>query len=271
MKSNEKENLRKKLLQKSKALNDFIILSIIAILVFIVATIFGLHHRIDQWVINHEGKIFKFDEILVVFSILAFCLFIFYLRRWKELRIEVNRRKNLEAQLFSKHEDLEDRVQKRTFELAKINVELQEQIDAHKKTLSEIETLGKQIEFILSVTKTGLDIIDSDYNIIYIDPAWQKVYGDYKGRKCYEYFMGRHERCPGCGVTKALETKEVEVTQEFLVKENNRPIEVTTIPFQDKDCNWLVAEVNVDISERKKIEAELHKYQDYFKIKRDNT
>ena len=37
-------------------------------------------------------------------------------------------------------------------------------------------------------------------------------------------------------------------------KEGNRPIQVTTIPFQSEDGEWLVAEVNVDISERKRIE-----------------
>jgi len=47
------------------------------------------------------------------------------------------------------------------------------------------------------------------------------------------------------------------ITEEVLVKEGNRPVQITTIPFQDKDGNWLVAEVNVDISERKKVEEQL--------------
>lgn len=61
----------------------------------------------------------------------------------------------------------------------------------------EIEALKQQIEFILGATKTGLDIIDSDYNIRYIDPEWKKVYGDPGESKCYEYFMGRSEKCTG--------------------------------------------------------------------------
>jgi PAS domain S-box-containing protein len=123
----------------------------------------------------------------------------------------------------------------------------------------ETRTLKKQMEFILGVTRTGLDIIDSDFNIRYVDPEWAKLYGDPTGNKCYKYFMERDEVCPGCGVKIALETKRVTVTEEILIKEGNRPIQVTTIPFQNERGEWLVAEVNADISERKRIEEALHK------------
>ena len=118
-------------------------------------------------------------------------------------------------------------------------------------------TLQCQLEFILGATKTGLDIIDADFNVRYIDPEWGKVYGDPAGRKCYEYFMGRDSICPGCGVTKALQTKQATVTEEVLVRENNRPIQVTTKPFQNSDGEWLVAEVNADIRDRKRAEEQL--------------
>lgn len=124
------------------------------------------------------------------------------------------------------------------------------------------DELRRQIEFIMGATKTGLDIIDSGYNIRYVDGAWQKIYGDPAGRKCYEYFMGRKQPCPGCGVTRALAVKQPVVTEEILVKEGNRPIQVTTIPFQNSKGEWLVAEVNVDITERKRDEEELRKYHE---------
>ncbi|MDD5454102.1 MAG: PAS domain S-box protein [Candidatus Ratteibacteria bacterium] len=136
-------------------------------------------------------------------------------------------------------------------------------ITKRKKVEEELQETKRQIEFVLGHTKTGLDIIDSKFNIRYIDPEWQKVYGDPKGKKCYEYFMDRKEACPHCGIVKAFATKETVVTEEVLVKENNRPVQVTTIPFQDKNGEWLVAEVNVDITERKQMEKELDRYRKY--------
>jgi len=121
----------------------------------------------------------------------------------------------------------------------------------------EVQALKTQMEFILGATKTCLDIIDAKFNIHYIDPERKKVYGDYAGRKCYQYFMDRNTPCPDCGVMKALQTKSIIVTEEVLLKENSRPIQVTTIPFQNDAGEWLVAEVNVDIAERKQAEESL--------------
>jgi len=140
-------------------------------------------------------------------------------------------------------------------------VEFLRDITYRKQAERDIKILKQQMEFILGATKTGLDIIDSQFNIRYIDPEWEKLYGDPAGRKCYEYFMGRSEICPGCGIPGALKTKAITVTEEILVREGNRPIQVTTIPFQDDKGEWLVAEVNVDITERKKAEEEKEKLE----------
>lgn len=135
-----------------------------------------------------------------------------------------------------------------------------------KNPKTELAALIKQMEFILGATKTGLDIIDLDYNIRYIDPEWRKVYGDPAGKKCHEYFMGKKEPCPGCGVTKALQEKKIVVTEEILVKEGNRPIQVTSIPFQGEKGEWLVAEINVDISYRKAIEEKLRQAKEHAEL-----
>jgi len=125
----------------------------------------------------------------------------------------------------------------------------------------EVKLLKKQMEFILGSTKTGLDIIDSEFNVRYVDPEWAKIYGDYAGRKCYEYFAGRGSMCPTCGIPRAMETKTVVIAEEVLPKEGNRPIEVVTVPFHDEQGQWLVAEVNIDVTERKKAEEKLLDYQ----------
>ena len=112
--------------------------------------------------------------------------------------------------------------------------------------------LMQRTELVLNTTKVGLDIIDAKFNIIYIDPEWAKVYGDYKGKKCYKYFSGRSAMCSHCAIPEAIRSGKTVVREQVLSKEGNRPIEVITTPFKDESGRLLVAEVNIDISARKK-------------------
>jgi PAS domain S-box-containing protein len=124
-------------------------------------------------------------------------------------------------------------------------------VTERRKAEQNLMEMAQRFEYVLGATKTGFDIIDRNYNIVYIDPAWQKFYGPPAGKKCFKYFMERDEICPDCGIKSALELKQVVVTQEFLQKED-RWVEVHSIPFQDAAGAWLVAEFNIDITEHKK-------------------
>jgi len=129
-------------------------------------------------------------------------------------------------------------------------------ITDRKRTEEMLRELNQRFEYTLGATKTGFDIIDSEYNVQYIDPEWKKFYGEPEGRKCYEYFMGRKDICPTCGITKALRDKKSIVTEEFLEREK-RWVEVHTIPYKNPSGQWLVAEFNIDINDRKLNEQKL--------------
>jgi PAS domain S-box-containing protein len=140
---------------------------------------------------------------------------------------------------------------------------LNKEIAVRAKTEAEVLILKQRLDFILLSSKTHIDILDSDFNLIYVDPGWEKIYGDYRGKKCFEYFNDKDTICPGCGAVEALKKKKNIVTEEAMPKEGNRPIQVTSVPFQDRSGAWFIAEVNVDISERKKIEKELGESREY--------
>lgn len=203
--------------------------------------------------------LFKRSTVVVAFigAAVTFLLLITMLGGTRVLRRHIAGIRHVKDELQTANENLEARIAERTIELEKVNGRVNAELAQRRLSEIESEQLRKRMEFILGATKTGLDIIDADFNVRYIDPEWQKVYGDPKGRKCHEYFLGEKEPCPGCGLPTALWTKTITVTEESLRKEGNRPIQVTSIPFVDENGEWLVAEVNVDVTERKMAEEKL--------------
>ncbi len=138
-------------------------------------------------------------------------------------------------------------------------------VTERKKAQEEVAALQRRMEFILGAARTGLDIIDKDFNLRYVDPVWGKIYGPYRGKKCYEYFVGGDHVCPGCGIPQALETRQITTYDAALPREGNRLTQVTVIPFQAENGEWLVAEVNVDMTERVRLEEKLRESEQRYR------
>ncbi len=145
--------------------------------------------------------------------------------------------------------------------VATMNRQLRAEVAERERAETEATVAKQRIEFILGATKTGLAVIDLDFKLVYVDPQWRKHYGDYTDKKCYEYFRSRTEPCADCPLRRTIETKQVSVVETVLPKEGNRPVQVTGIPFKDEQGQWLFAEVNVDVRERKRLEGELSQVQ----------
>jgi len=128
-----------------------------------------------------------------------------------------------------------------------------------KRILADAENreLKMRIEFILGATGTGLDIIDSDLNLVYVDPGRVCIYGDYRGRKYGEYFFG--EGCHGelSGMKQAIETGRTFVFEKAFPGEKGKSAQVTIIPFQDESGKWFGAGVTADITRQKAVENDL--------------
>jgi PAS domain S-box-containing protein len=131
-----------------------------------------------------------------------------------------------------------------------------EDISGLHRARMENRVLLRRTAFILGATHTGLDIVDRNLNVRYVNPEWKKLYGDPSGKTCCEYFSDAGGPCPDCGVRKALETGQSVVTERYRPRED-RWVQITHVPFQDEIGEWLVAQVQVDVSRYKQIEMAL--------------
>ena len=121
----------------------------------------------------------------------------------------------------------------------------------------ELENLKNQIENILEVTNTHFDIIDENLYLQYVDPVNVKKLGNYNGKKCFEYYKGRDTQCNNCGTKQAFESKKKVVTEDLLLYDEEYPVQITSIPFLNEKGQWLVAEVRIDITEKKEAQKAL--------------
>jgi|GEM_PF-2576236 len=129
--------------------------------------------------------------------------------------------------------------------------------DSRPDAAKELRKTAEWMEHILRATRSSIDILDSDYNLLYVDEYWQAIYGPPKGRKCYEYFKGRSHPCDDCGAPRALKTKKVTISEQVLPREGHRIVECHAVPYQDERGKWLVAEFKTDITRRKELERNL--------------
>ena len=88
--------------------------------------------------------------------------------------------------------------------MAKESATLEILKDRPKTTRKEAKGIDQEMESILGVIKRGAEIIDAEFNIRYVSKRCQETYGDPKGKKCYEYLMGRKKICPNCGIVSPV-------------------------------------------------------------------
>lgn len=139
------------------------------------------------------------------------------------------------------------------------NKKLQDTLNNLKSSNEKIYRLNRQLSFILDSTKTGIYIIDAGYGLKFVSEGWTELYGSYTGKKCYEYFHGRSDICENCTSGKSLKEKQKSRFEIRMANEDNRPVEIISIPFNDYDNNYVSAQVALDISPQKEMEENLRK------------
>jgi PAS domain S-box-containing protein len=114
-------------------------------------------------------------------------------------------------------------------------------------------------------------VIDSDYRIIEANRRFERRYGEWRGRHCYQVYKGKQKRCADCGAAETFENGRVQLREEEGVRKDGRKVYymVHIAPLRDPEEEIrYVIEMSTDVTgmhelqemlrnaEREKLEAE---------------
>ncbi len=137
---------------------------------------------------------------------------------------------------------LERRVAERTAELQRAS----EMIHAERQRfLDVLETLPVMIT-----------LIRADYHVPFANRAYREALGEARGRKCFDYQFGRDKPCEECQAFIPLKTGKPHRWEWTLP--NGRTFDIHNFPFYDSDGSPMILEMDVDITERRQVEARVN-------------
>ena len=105
----------------------------------------------------------------------------------------------------------------------------------------------------------AISIIDRNYNIVDANPRFEKSYGRWRGRPCYEVYKDRRAPCLNCAALKTFEDGKVRIREEEGRVVNGTPMDylVHMVPIRGPLGKIrFIVEMSTDITEVKKLEAE---------------
>ena len=158
----------------------------------------------------------------------------------RAIRYAIERRRTEEA-LRRARDELETRVQERTEELARVNVELERERQRLYSLLDELPSF--------------VCVLAPDHSIRFGNCRFRQLFGEPDGRPCYEFLFGFHAPCENC---KSFQVFDTRTTVEWeWTSPGGRIYQVFDYPFAERDGSLLVLELGVDITERKQAEQAL--------------
>jgi len=115
----------------------------------------------------------------------------------------------------------------------------------------EIETEKMKVENILSSMLDWIIIVDSDYNVQFINRLLAKEVGEPTGKKCYQFLFGKKEPCDFC---KLEQVKAGFTVRWELRREDGRTFDIISSPFREPGGKLLSIIIQRNITRRKKAE-----------------
>ena len=178
-----------------------------------------------------------------------------------EVARDITERKLAQEALQEAHDELEERVQKRTAELAQANKVLESQIVEREKTEQALRDSEQRLNVILNSILTGVVVIDAEtHEIVDANPLALELIGapiaEVVGKVCHEFICpAERGKCPISDLGQTVDQSEC-----VLIRAGNKSIPIIkTVTTTVLQGHRYFVESFLDMTARKKAEEALEK------------
>jgi len=113
---------------------------------------------------------------------------------------------------------------------------------------------------ILNAMEDLVYIVNEDYEIEYLNPALQRVFGPSEGRKCYEYTQSRQDPCPWCPNSRVFQGETVR--RQWTSPDAGRTYDIIDTPLRRPGGSVAKLRIMRDITELQESAEELRRLND---------
>ena len=142
---------------------------------------------------------------------------------------------------------------------AKAEAELKKTLDhLEEKVAERTRQLAHERQRLLDVLETlpvNICLLTPDYEVRFANRAFRERFGESNGRHCYDYIFGYDKPCAGCRSFTPLETGQS--LHWIFSAPDGSILDAYDYPFVDVDGSLLILEMNMDITEQKRLETEM--------------
>ncbi len=247
------------------ASKDLIIICVVAILVFALASVLDVFGMVAEWFLEKHEGLWPLDEIVTVLVLLAFAVGIFSLRRWRELRVEVTARKRLQEDLRKYQKRLEEKIQERAAELTMANEQLQREIPQRKLLEEALRDSEEKYRILVESATDMIYMIDGNHKVLSLNKAaamlWSKEPHEIVGKSILDLFPEEIAAHYAKGLEEVFQTGRSRCDRtKMIVGGKESWISVSLSPVKDHEGRVAaVMGITRDITEQKQAEEEIRR------------